>query len=425
MKQPIRQATAPIRAHIEVPGSKSITNRALLLAALADGVSELSGILLSDDTLALIQALQQLGIVVQVHASTKTCVIAGCQGRFPKTQATIDCKSAGTVARFLLAAAAASPGVYLFDGSAQLRARPLAQLLQILKKQGAKFEPDQVQQLPFTLYGAQGLYGGEIEISSSETSQYLSAMLMIAPFAKNSVILTTHDVVSQPFIDMTCAMMGDFGVLVRRMHNARYSVPAPQRYHARSYEIEPDISTASYFFAAAAVTAGSVTIKSIHRDTTKQGDIAFLTVLQKMGCVIHETETGLTVQGPEVLRGIDVDMLDFSDTFMTLAAIAPFATTPTMITNIAHTRSQESDRISVMRKGLETLNIQVEEGRDWIKIFPSKPVGGIVDAHHDHRIAMAFAIVGLRVEGVEIEGAECVTKTCPQFFTLWESLLQS
>jgi 3-phosphoshikimate 1-carboxyvinyltransferase len=212
-------------------------------------------------------------------------------------------------------------------------------------------------------------------------------------------------------------------VLVRRMHQARFSVPAPQRYTPCDYVVEPDLSTASYFFAAAAVTGGQVTIQAVDRKISKQGDVRFLKVLEKMGCEVIEHPDGLTVKGAAVLQGVSVDMQHFSDTFMTLAALAAFAVTPTTITNIGHTRLQESNRITVMRKNLENLNIKVEEGEDWIKIYPSTPRAGIVDSHRDHRIAMACSIIGLRVAGIEIDGAECVTKTCPDFFVLWESLL--
>lgn len=216
--------------------------------------------------------------------------------------------------------------------------------------------------------------------------------------------------------------MREFGVMVHRMHQERFSVPVPQRYVAQQYVIEPDLSTASYFFAAAAITNGAVTIQSLDLKKSKQGDAKFLDVLIKMGCHVREDADGLTVQGAKELRGVNVDMSDFSDTFMTLAAIAPFAVTPTTITNIGHTRLQESNRIAVMRENLEKLNVRVEEGHDWLRIHPSQPRGGIIDPHQDHRIAMAFAVLGLKVAGVEIQDAECVAKTCPEFFELLGSL---
>lgn len=426
MKQSIGSVKTPIKARVIIPGSKSMTNRALLLASLAEGVSELFDILLSADTLAFIDALKMLGVSIQVNEEARTCIIAGGgMGRFPKKEASIWCADAGTVARFLLTACAASPGTYHFNGSPHLCDRPISSLMQTLRSQGAKFIPEDAEKMPFTILGADRLRGGEIEIEGVETSQFLSSFLMLAPYAKLPVVLKTQEMVSSPYVDMTCAMMADFGVLVRRMHQSRFSVPGPQRYESRDYIIEPDLSTASYFFAAAAVTGGEVIIQPIKRDESKQGDVEFLIVLEKMGCTVTETPVGLKVEGPKELKGVNADMRDFSDTFMTLAAIAPFATTPTTITNIGHTRLQESDRIAVMRKNLEALQVRVEEGHDWIKIYPSDPVAGVVDSYNDHRIAMAFSIIGLRVPGMEIDKAECVAKTCPEFFELWREMSNS
>lgn len=421
MKRSVRAIKKPIEARIKIPGSKSITNRALLMAALADGVSEVSSILVSDDTTAFINALRQLGVMIQLDETTQTCIVGGCNGHFPKDKASIWCNEAGTVARFLFAACASSVGDYSFDASERLRERPISILLNTLKMQGAKVTPPQAMQMPLTIHGRKGLQGGEIEIDGSQSGQFISALLVMAPFAETPVLLKTTHLVSRSFVEMTCTMMGEFGVLVRRLHQERFSIPVPQRYAARDYVVEPDLTTASYFFAAAAVTGGQVTIQPIELQQSKQGDAKFLKTLEKMGCIITETSMGLKVNGPSELRGVSVDMRDSSDAFMTLAAIAPFAMTPTTITNINHTRLQESNRITVMRQELEKLKVRVEEGADWIKIYPSQPVAGTIDAHHDHRIAMAFSIIGLRV-GIQIEGAECVSKTCPSFFELWDQL---
>lgn len=423
MNKRIQAINRPVHAMVTIPGSKSITNRAFLLAALADGVSEINDVLVSDDTLAFVEALHALGIAIQLDKENHTCLIAGAGGSFPNQEATIACGEAGTVARFLLAACANSRGIYHFDGAEALRKRPFAGLLSILSQQGATLIPENATTLPLTLLGVQALAGGHIEVDSSQTGQFLSALLMIAPFAHSPFILQTQQLVSQPYIEMTCAMMADFGVMVHRLHQEKFTVPVPQRYQARNYRVEPDLSTASYFFAAAAVTGGELTIQAFDRKKSKQGDRLFLEVLEKMGCIVTDSEAGLTVRGPrQGLQGINIDMRDFSDTFMTLAAIAPFAETPTTITNIRHTRHKESDRISAMHSGLLQLKIQVAEGPDWLRIYPSHPVAGKIKSHYDHRIAMAFAIIGLRVPGIEIENAECVTKTCPEFFTLWDAL---
>ena len=421
MKISIRQKSA-IDARITIPGSKSITNRALLLAALANGTSILSDILISDDTLALINALKTLGTAIELDEKKNVCTVKGTRGVFPKKEASIWCADAGTVARFLFAACAASSGTYHFDGSEQLRARPIEKLIKIVSAQGAKIIPETAKKMPFSLVGADFFKGGEITVDSSETGQFVSALLMAAPFSRSSLLINAKNIVSEPYIKMTCAMMADFGVLVREVSNARFVVPAPQHYTAQNYIIEPDLSTASYFFAAAAVTGGQITIQPISLKKSKQGDAAFIRVLEKMGCKIIENRDGFTVKGSAELKGINVDMRDFSDTMMTLAAIAPFAKTPTTITNIQHARNKESNRISVMRKELEKLAIRAEEGEDWLKIYPGTPTAGVVDSHGDHRIAMAFSIIGLRVPGIEINDAECVNKTCPEFFTLWDRL---
>lgn len=423
MERSIQVVTHPIRAEVTIPGSKSITNRALLLAALADGVSELFNILLSDDTRVFIKALQELGCAMILDEEARSCIVAGAGGSFPLKQASIWCGDAGTTLRFLLAACASTKGQYQFTGSTQLRSRPIEQLLRILSAQGVKLHPQDARELPFRIDGADGLTGGEIVIDGGQTGQFISALLMVAPFAKTPILLRTENLVSEPYVQMTCTMMGEFGVLVKRMHQARFYVPLPQHYHAQDYVIEPDLSTASYFFAAAAVTQGEVTIQSVNRDSSKQADIQFLNVLEKMGCTVVATESGLTVKGAAELRGINVDMRDFSDTFMTLAALAPFATSPTTITNIAHARLKESDRITAMRTNLEMLQVKVESGHDWIRIYPSTPRAGVIDSFNDHRIAMSFAVMGLRVPGIVISGAECVSKTCPEFFELWEKML--
>lgn len=424
MKQVIPTVESPMRACIVLPGSKSITNRALLLAALAEGKSTISDLLISDDTLALIHALQQLGVVVHLDKISCSCVVVGVSGQFPNNETSIWCADAGTVLRFLLAACAASSGNYHFDASLQLRNRPIFSLLQTLCDQGASVLPVDAQKLPFILKGAGQLAGGKIEIDGAETSQFASALLMASPFAKEPMMLTMRDREISPYVEMTCAMMSDFGVKVQRVSSVTFSVSLPQYYKACDYTVEPDFSTASYFFAAAAITNGEVTIQRVSRARTLQGDAAFLSVLEKMGCQITEDQLGVTVKGPLQLDGIEVDMRNFSDTFMTLAAIAPFAKTPTTITNIGHTRYQESNRITAMRKNLETLQVRVEEGSDWIRIYPSVPQAGQVDSFQDHRIAMACSLIGLRVRGIEINGAECVAKTCPDFFDLWKSLIR-
>jgi 3-phosphoshikimate 1-carboxyvinyltransferase len=276
--------------------------------------------------------------------------------------------------------------------------------------------------LPFTLISPNGLRGGKIFVDGSKTGQVVSALLMMAPFAKAPVTLHVENLVSRSYVDLTCSVMAEFGAHVEVLSETEYSVSQPQHYLARDYQVEPDLSTASYFFAAAAVTGGEVSMQAIRRHEIRQGDVEFLSILEKMGCEVLEQNSGLTVKGPRRLQGLEVSLKDYPDLFMTLAAIAPFAKTPTVITDIAHVRHKESDRLRAMRKGLERLGVRVEEGDSWFKIYPSEPHGGTINAHKDHRIAMAFSVMALRVPNIVIVGAECVSKSCPEFFQLWEQL---
>jgi 3-phosphoshikimate 1-carboxyvinyltransferase len=414
MRQSIPVASSAIAASITIPGSKSITNRALLLASLARGVSHLKAILLSDDTRVFIKALQQLGVEIRLDENTASCQVTGKGCLTPAKNARVWCQQAGTAARFLVAVCAASDATVEFDADQQLRGRPLLPLLDVLRAQGADISADR---MPFTVQGKNNLPGGEIMLPGDQSSQFVSAMLMAAPLCKNPLTLITQDLVSTPYVAMTCRMMADFGVNVLTLVG-EYNVIAPQQYMARDYMVEADLSTASYFFAAAAITGGVISMQPVDRAASLQADVAFLTVLEQMGCEVSATPSALTVRGPAVLQGVTVDMKDFSDTFMTLAAIACFAATPTIIKNIGHTRLQESDRISAMYRNLQTLGIKVETGGDWIKILPGTPKAAVLDSFNDHRIAMSLAVIGLRTPGIEIESAECVAKTCPTFFKL-------
>lgn len=423
MKKLAPFCTKSIKATIPIPGSKSITNRALILAALAKGKSHLSNIQISDDSLTLVRALQTLGIDLEIDTSLATCTIQGCDGKFPKTIANIWCQDAGTIARFLLAACAIMPGEYHFDASTRLRERPLAPLLDALVKQGASIVPASTNSLPLSIKGGT-INGGNITLNASLSSQLASALLMIAPYAKNPTTLTLEYLVSEPYIDLTIAVMKAFGAYAEQLSPGKYKIPHRQHYRATNYHIEPDYSTASYFFAAAALTGGEVNIPTNDTHHIIQGDIGFLNALSSMGCHITKQHGYINVKGPTQLNGIEIDMGNISDTFMTLAAIAGFAKTPTRIYNIAHARLKESDRIAAMESELKKLNIQVESGHDWIMIHPSTPRGTIINPHNDHRIAMSCTLVGLKTKQVVIDQAECVSKTCPHFFELWQSMLE-
>jgi 3-phosphoshikimate 1-carboxyvinyltransferase len=425
----VRPARPDLDVAVQVPGSKSVTNRALLLAALADGASTLRGALAADDTLAFAGGVRALGVTVE--AAGDDWVVTGRGGRFPADSADVYCADAGTAARFLLAACAAGQGEFRFDASPQLRRRPLSQLLDVLRAQGARTDPPAADRLPLTLH-ADGLRGGSVRLPGDVSSQFVSALLMAAPLAREPLEIVVDGLVSRPYVDMTLAMMAEFGVPAERDGYKAFQV-TPGTYGAREYQVEPDASTASYFFAAAAVTGGRVCVPGLRRRDALQGDVRFLDVLEAMGCEVGETPGGITAAGsparscafgPPVLQGLTVDMSDISDTFMTLAAMAPFAAAPVTVTGIGNVRVKESDRIAAMEDNLRRLGVRTEAGPDYLRVFPGAPHGGRVDPHGDHRIAMAFAVLGLRTPGVVIDDPGCVRKTCPEFFDLWERLEQ-
>lgn len=416
--QPLR---GKLNASVVVPGSKSLTNRALLLASLAKGESNLSGLLLSDDSSVMVKALEVLGFNLRFNSDSRQCVVSGSGGAIPKTSAQIWCGSAGTAARFLLAVVAAGRGNYVVDASPQLRARPMKPLVKSLEDQGVTVKQEGQASFPMTVT-TQGLRGGASAVSDGEqSSQFLSAMLMASPLAKSTMEISTKLLVSRPYIDMTLGLMQRFGAEVERRDYDWFRVRAPRQYHAEDYVVEPDASTASYFFASAAVTGGTVTIPHFTRKGL-QGDSRFVDVLAQMGCTVLEDSRGVTVTGPDQLHGVDVDMGDISDTVMSLACIAPYASSVTDIRGIGHIRLKESDRIASVVKGLESMGVKVEEGRDFIRVHPSKPRGVGIDTYEDHRIAMAFSVMGLVTPGVVIRDPACVSKTCPEFFDLFEGM---
>jgi len=415
MQLTIPRVITSVRAKVTVPGSKSITNRALLLAALAEGISVLKNVLLSDDTMTLIVALQNLGVQIELDRDHHTAKVIGCCGQFPQLFAKIDCRDAGTVARFLLAACANQTGRFELEGSARLCERPLSDLALVLQKQGARISS---LSFPCVVENDQCLQGGNIFISGDISSQFLSGLLMIAPYCQSDVVLQTSVLVSEPYVDMSCNMMQSFGVKIDR-DEKKWKVSVGQHYEAQNYWIESDFSTASYFFAAAAVTGGEITILNMQRENSLQGDSKFLDILEKMGCCVVSNHEGITVKGPVQLKGIVADMQHISDTMMTLAAIAPFADSPTRILNIGNARVKESDRIAAMSTNLRSLGIRVDEEASALTIYPGTPASGVINCYQDHRVAMACSLIGLKVSGIIIDDARCVSKTFPEFFEVF------
>lgn len=408
---------------VAVPGSKSITNRALILAALGHGRCALSGALFSDDSHHLMAALRALGFDIQADVGESTVLISGRSGDIHATSAELFVGLSGTAARFLPPLCALGSGSYRVDGTERMRERPMGELLDVLTAQGSKVEHHGGSgQLPFTVHGG-GLAGGKLQMSGARTSQMISAMLMTAPFARaDTTIRVTNQLVSAPFVALTASMMAQFGAAVSgSVGRDELRVSAGQSYRLPSYPVEPDVSSASYFLAAAAISGGRVTVAGIHRGML-QGDLGFLDVLARMGCDVSWSATGVTVQGPAQLRGVVEDMRAISDMAPTLAAIAPFADRATEISGIGHTRDQESDRIHALVSELQRLGVKAHERKDGLVIEPGLPRGGTVSSHGDHRIAMSFAVTALAAPEILISDPGCVDKTFPDFFKRLQTL---
>jgi 3-phosphoshikimate 1-carboxyvinyltransferase len=417
----------PLAATVRVPGSKSLTNRALLIAALADGTSRLNNALFSDDSRYFAEALQALGFAVHLDREHTEMIVTGLGGRIPAKKAELFIGNAGTAARFLSAFLTLGNGEYILDGDSRMRERPIGDLVVALEQLGAQVTPlnprHSSQIAPPVKIIATGLPGGRTTIAGDISSQFLSALLMVAPYAQNPIeISLSTELNSKPYVDMTLAIMRDFGIEVQREGYNLFTI-SPARYSSLfDYSIESDASAASYFFAAPAVCGGTVRVKNISRNS-KQGDIAFLDVLQQMGCSIEETRHSLLVSSTSQLNGIDVDMRDIPDTAQTLAAIAPFASTPTHIHGIASARVKETDRVVATCAELARLGVRVEEHPDGMTIYPcSSFQPATVQTYNDHRMAMAFSLIGLRVPGVCIENPGCVSKTFPNYFDVLETL---
>lgn len=418
----------PLHATVRVPGSKSLTNRALLIASLASGTTRLTNALFSDDSCYFANALQTLGFDVQLDEARHEMTITGRGGTIPAKQAELFIGNAGTAARFLSAFLTLGNGEYVVDGEPRMRERPIGDLVDSLTQLGATLQPlavsDQLSSIcPPIKIIASGLPGGKTKIAGNISSQFLSALLMVAPYAKSPVeIEVGTELNSKPYVDMTLATMQDFGVQIERHGYERFIIRPSFFSPLSSYSIESDASAASYFFAAPAVCGGTVRVEHISRKS-KQGDIAFLDVLQQMGCKIKEETSSIEVAGAESLTGVEVDMRDISDTAQTLAALAPFASSPTRIRGIGFIRRKETDRIHAMCTELRRLGIDVEEYEDGMTIYPCSDIQpAIIQTYNDHRMAMAFSLIGLRVGGIAIENPACVSKTFPNYFEVLETL---
>jgi 3-phosphoshikimate 1-carboxyvinyltransferase len=414
----IPTAAAPVNAHVSLPGSKSYTNRALPIAALASGRSSLVGVLDSDDTRYMVAALSDLGFIVEADWARHAIEIVGSDGLIPEDGADLFVGNSGTSMRFLTALVSLGNGQFRIDGTDRMRQRPLAPLIDGLASLGVSIRSEAANGCPPVVVVGRGLPGGTLHMRGDLSSQYFSAVAMVLPYASEPLqIAVDGDLVSKPYIDMTQGAMGAFGVSLRHDDYRRIWVEPGQRYVGTTYAIEPDASAASYFFALAAVTGGSITVDRLPPDSA-QGDVRFVDVLEQMGCRISRDADSITVHGPRTLRGITVDMNAISDTVQTLAAIAPFASDQVTITNVAHIRHKETDRIAAVTAELRRCGVRVDEHDDGLVIYPSVPHAATIQTYDDHRMAMSFAITGVRAEGIAIADPGCVAKTVPEFWDL-------
>lgn len=405
-------------ARVEIPGSKSYTHRALIISSLSYGKSTLINPIKCIDTEYTIQALRRLGIEVLMEGDR--IHIEGNRGRFNEgEEKRIFVGDSGTTMRFLTALSALKKGRTFLDGSDRIRKRPIEGLMNGLRMLGVKAYSQ--GGYPPVIIESEGIGGGMVEIRGEESSQFLSALLMVAPYAEEDVIIEVRgNLASKPYVDITRDVMSAFGVEVEAKGYNYFYIRAGQSYTSRIYTIESDLSNASYFFSAAAVTRGKVRVENLCKDSI-QGDIRFLDILKRMGCEVTWGDNWVDVFGKELI-GIEIDMNEIPDLVPTLAVTSAFAQKKTLIKNIGHLRLKESDRIHALAQELKRVGIKVEEGEDWLEVEGGKPHGAEIETHNDHRIAMSFAIAGLATPGIVIKGERCVEKSFPGFWNEFKKL---
>ncbi len=411
------RTVGPVDARVALPASKSYTNRALIVAALADGESTIVNVSKSDDTRYLISGLAAFG--VQIKQRRDAVIVDGSAGNLVAPAKEVFVGNAGTAMRFLTTLAALASGETLLTGDEQMQKRPLGDLLECLRLAGIKCSGENGYP-PVKIRGGNFL-GGAIDLKGEVSSQFVSSILLSAPYAKHPVVLRVKgQLPSLPYIDMTMHVMRAFGASVEALDARAYTVNNRERYIGRRFQIEPDASAATYFMAAAAITHGRVFISRMPTDSL-QGDVKFLNILTDMGCSFRQTSSGVEVQGAK-LYGIEVDMNGLPDCVPTLAALALFAEGPTTIQNVRQLRFKETDRLSALAGEITKLGARVELFDDGLTIHPGALRGAVIETYNDHRIAMSFAVAGLRIPGVSIANPSCVSKSFPEFWDEFKKL---
>lgn len=423
----------PVEGEIRPPGSKSLTNRILLAAAGAGKKTLLTGALRSEDTTVMLDSLQQIGVIVESSDDGRTLQIdgSGLTPHYGAEPLRLYIANSGTTVRFLTAFLSALGGNYVLHGVPRMHQRPIGELLKAINQLvDGTVTAESPNGCPPVHIQSKGWKGGMVSVSGDVSSQYLSGLLLAAPLAKESVTIAVDgELVSKPYVAMTCEVLKACGVpTVVSDDLARFEIPAGSRYDFDQYAIEPDASAASYFWAAAALTGGTVQVQGLSKDAL-QGDVGFVEVLEKMGCTVSDDGESISVTGG-ALQGIDVDMNAISDTVQTLAMVALFASGPTTVRGVAHNRFKETDRIADLACELRKLGAEVHENEDGLIIHPLTAQqrqnfsGARLATYHDHRMAMSLALAGLKLPGVEIENPSCTAKTYPEYFADLESLIK-
>ncbi len=417
----VERIEVPIDATVTVPGSKSFTNRALVAAALAEGTSELEGVLLADDSETMIGALRPLGVGIDVDRAARRARVRGPGARLPADPVDLEARLSATTARFLLPVLALGPGPCRLDGGLPLRMRPMGPTVDALRALGAEVHDEgRSGHLPVTVAGG-ALRGGIVAVAGDRSSQHLSGLLLAAPAMADGLrVELTSELVSRPYLDVTEAVMAAFGVAVERPNDRTYAV-APAPYRPAAYEVEPDASSASYFFAAAAICGGRVRVEGLGRGSV-QGDLRFVDVLEQMGACVKRSERWTEVEGTGALHGVDVDLTELPDVALTLAAVAVFADGPTRVRGVGFIRDHETDRIAAVVAELGRSGIEAHEEPDGFVVHPGVPRPAVIETYDDHRVAMSFALLGLRAPGIEIADPGVVAKTFPHYFEVLDSL---
>jgi len=406
---------------IRIPGSKSIANRAILIASLASGISYLDGMLYSDDTRYMMAAWRQLGAGFDQKGDILE--VNGCGGQLQPCATPIYVENAGTAARFLTAALTLGQGSYELDGNDRMRLRPIRDLIEALNKLGSDVVDIDQTGCPPVSVNAKGLSGGIVEIPGEKSSQYISAIILAAPYAaKRTTVNIVGSLVSKSYVELTIDMMQAFGVRCEWSADNQLVIEPGQTYSAREYSIEGDASSASYFFGLAAITQGKIKVRGIKPDSS-QGDLGLLSILEEMGCVVQWDDEGVTLEG-RPLKAITVDMNTMSDVAPTLAVIALFAEGTTHILNVGNMRIKECDRIHALTTELRKLGASVAESDTGISVTGGMSYSGTdLETWDDHRMAMSLSLTGLKIPGVGIRHPECVSKTFPDFFDMFLPLL--